>query len=264
MHDSQAAYRRLFDDLHTKDRGDLYRRVLDPWVESHPDERDWLARFASAGDDTVPRAEIEDLWRLYALGRVIETLLLAFQPDAPGDYSWPGPKLTRNEFRSFAESLGLLAIEIDSYSPFYHEIVVVDPAQDEREPVELCEHHWPTLMLGNMVMARGGVRISGGATRIRKDVAESSTLHWAYRRKNRPTHDLGSGWVSNSQWRTAFRRDYILGDEFHFNVDGTRRLDPALAETGDRIELLVHRCFVVSDRPREDGSPYDDTHIAKL
>jgi len=79
MHDSQAAYRALYDSIHTKDRRPLYRRVLAPWVEAHGAERDWLRSFASRSGSPVPPAEPEDLCRLYALGRVNEVLLLSFQ-----------------------------------------------------------------------------------------------------------------------------------------------------------------------------------------
>ena len=59
----------------------------------------------------------------------------------------------------------------------------------------------------------------------------------------------------NSQWGTAFRRDYVDGAAKYFNVDG--RLDAGLSNTvsrpnpsredlepGERIELHTHRCFI--------------------
>lgn len=69
----------LFDSIHERDRLPAYPHVLAPWVESHAAERDWLRSFASGSGGEVPPAQVEDLWRLYALGRVNEVLLLRFQ-----------------------------------------------------------------------------------------------------------------------------------------------------------------------------------------
>jgi hypothetical protein len=43
----------------------------------------------------------------------------------------------------------------------------------------------------------------------------------------------------------------------HFNVDGDDDLDETSA---DRIELLTHRCFVRTDRPRTDFEPWNDRY----
>jgi hypothetical protein len=126
-------------------------------------------------------------------------------------------------------------------------------------------------LLGDMVFSRAGVRVSGGRRFIRKDVAESSTLYWAFRRKNRPSQDLSHGWGSNSQWRTRFRRDYRLGEEFHYNVDGKHDLaapEPAAEDRDglareERIELLTNRCFIRTVKPHSDLWPYDDLHSAR-
>ena len=75
------------------------------------------------------------------------------------------------------------------------------------------------------------------------------------------------GWGSNSQWRTAFRRDYQIGGDFFFNVDGVH--DLAYQTSGadrddltqqERIELLIHRHFITVDKPHEDLWPYDDVY----
>ena len=103
-----------------------------------------------------------------------------------------------------------------------------------------------------------------GADPILKDVAEGSTLYWAYRRKNRPYRDLSQGWGSNSQWRTEFRRDYTDGRDFVYNADGTldaRLPDPAHEDLSpdERVELLINRCFVRTPEPHNDLFPYNDT-----
>ena len=78
MHASQADYKELFDSIHERDRLPAYPHVLAPWVESHAAERDWLRSFASGSGGEVPPAQVEDLWRLYALGRVNEVCSSAF------------------------------------------------------------------------------------------------------------------------------------------------------------------------------------------
>jgi hypothetical protein len=105
-------------------------------------------------------------------------------------------------------------------------------------------------------------------------VAETSTLYWAHRRKNRPFNDPSAGWGSNSQWRTRFRRDYLVGPSQTFNVrdEGLpcRDLSRPASDEPDRdadgltrpqrIELLVHRCFITVDKPHADLFPYHDTY----
>ncbi len=266
MDASQADYHELFELIHGKDSRPLYWYVIAPWVESHPGERDWLQSFATRVGNPIPHAAIEDLWRLYALSRVNETLLLSFQHGRADGTDWPGPKISLDDYGRFAESLSLTAVEVIEFSPFYHEVVEVEEAPDEDQPVRLISTVWPCLMLGDCVFSRAGVRVSGGKRVIRKVVAESSTLYWAFRRKNRPHRDLSHGWGHNSQWRTSFRRDYRIGDQVYYNVDGAHDLTalPSLAEDEDgltrteRIELLTNRCFLRTTTPHHDLWPYDD------
>jgi hypothetical protein len=80
MHALQKDYRELFNSIQGKHSRPLYWYVLAPWVESHTTERDWLRSFAYRSDNPTTPADVVDLWRLYALGRVNEVLLLRFQP----------------------------------------------------------------------------------------------------------------------------------------------------------------------------------------
>jgi hypothetical protein len=266
VHLSQAGYRELFDLIHGKPSRPVYWYVIAPWVESHAGERDWLHSFASRQGSPIPKADVVDLWRLDALSRVNETLLLNFQHGRGDGSDWSGPNISPDDYVRFAESLGLTVTASPSFSPFYHEIVEVEEARDEDQPVRVVSTLWPCLMLGDMMFSRAGVRISGGTRFIRKDVAESSTLYWAFRRKNRPFRDLSHGWGSNSQWRTSFRRDYRIGEEFHYNVDGKHDLavpEPATEDRdgltpAERVELLTNRCFVTTTKPHDDLWPYDD------
>lgn len=266
MHSSQANYRELFDLIHGKDSRPLYWYVIAPWVESHPGEREWLRSFALRRGEPIPPADFEDLYRLYALSRVNEMLLLGFQHGRIDDCGWKGPRISLDDYQRVAESLALTVTGSATFSPFYHEVVEVEEASDEDQPVKLESTFWPCLMLGDMVFSRGGVRVSGGRRFIGKHVAESSTLYWAYRRMNRPYQDLSHGWGSNSQWRTRFRRDYRIGQEFHYNVDGKHDLaapEPTIEDREgltreERVELLTHRCFVRTTKPHDDLWPYDD------
>jgi hypothetical protein len=265
VYSTQANYRELFDVIHGKHSRPLYWHVIAPWVESHAGEREWLRSFTSRHRSPIPQADVEDLWRLYALSRVNETLLLGFQHGRADGTDWLGTRISSDEYVRFAESLGLTVTDSRSFSPFYHEIVEVEEARDTDQPVKLVATLWPCLMLGDMIFSRAGVRVSGGRQCIRKDVAESSTLYWAFRRKNRPFQDLSHGWGSNSQWRTRFRRDYRIDQELYYNVDGKHDLatrEPAEDRDGltrgERIELLTNRCFVTTTKPHDDLWPYDD------
>jgi hypothetical protein len=265
MHIAQASYRELHDSLLAYDGGSPYPNLLAPWLEANVDERSWLCSFASRRGYPVPAVELEDLWRLYALSRVNQILLLRFQRGNADGSDWPGPSISQAEYVAFAEALGFTIAQTAAFSPFYHEIVEVEHADDCREPVSLLSHCWPCLMLGDMIFSRGGVRVCGGSEIISKDVAEASTLYWAYRRKSRPCQDLSHGWGSNSQWRTAFRRDYRVGRELYYNVDGKSDLGVPETTTEDdgltrkeRIELLTNRCFTFTTKPHSDLWPYDD------
>jgi len=242
-------------------KADLFHELLCPWMES---ERGWLTAFAQ---QTSPEPiAIEDSWRLYALSRINEILLMAFQR---GTYdSWEGPTLTLPEYRAFMTGLGFRVVDEPAYSPFFHEIVdIVEaaPLRPRSDYIDLERIDWPALMLGPMMFSRAGVAVSCLAGTLNPGIATSSTLYWAHRRKFRRREDLADGWGSNSQWRTQFRREYIVGDKLLFNADGKYDLNDrnqALREDGltrsERIELLTYRCFVRCAKPDDDLAPYYD------
>jgi hypothetical protein len=124
------------------------------------------------------------------------------------------------------------------------------------------------------MFARAGVRIRCHPSVARKEHAETTLLCFSYRRHRRRAADLSLGWGSNSQWRTAFRRDYLDGDRFRFNVDGEidiggsePRLLAGMADFNTDIaiaarrELLVNRCFVSQPHPwsNDEDWPSRDT-----
>ena len=242
--------------------------MLLPWGDGNEDERAWLRSFADRRGDPIPPATVEELWRLYALGRVSETLLVRFQPWANGGDQWEGPNLSLTEYESFMTSLGFELGTDGEFSPFYHEVVKVEQSTNDDDPITLLDVYWPSLTLGPMLFSRAGVIVAGGRNHVVKTAAEASTMYWAYRRRNRPCQDLSHGWGSNSQWRTSSRRDYLIGDTLYFNVDGENDLAaPASGEGGsdgltaeERIELLTNRCFIRSEKPHDDQWPYDDVY----
>ena len=168
------------------------------------------------------------------------------QLDFPADYG---------ELMTF---LGMERVAPRAFHPFFHELVSVEP---QPGPVTLVREHWPAYMLGPLLIARAGCAVTADPGELTKDIAESSTMYWAFVRRTRPAADLSHGWGNNSQWRTAFRRDYLLDGAYHYNVDGRgdRRDDDLTAE--ERLELLRFRCFVKCAKPHEDRWPYDDRWV---
>jgi hypothetical protein len=266
------SFRELFSLMldRRRHRMPIYWHSIAPWVDSHPGERHWLEMFGRRRGRPIPPAEMTELWSLYALSRVNDLLLLNFQ-QGPSAKRFPDPRISLQEYLLFAESLALNSVDQPSFSSFYHEIVEVDEAPNDSQSVTLEEVLWPCLMLGDMMFSRAGVRVSGGRRHISKQLGESSTLYWTYRRKNRRCLDLSHGWGSNSQWGTDFRRDYRIDDEFYYNVDGKIDLNTPIADSEERdvfsrevrIELLVNRCFIRTTPPEYDLWPFNDMFRAK-
>ncbi len=266
----QPDFRELYHRILESEYESVYSSILAPWTERHPVARNGLLSLATR--EGIPKSDDEERWGLYALDRVNQALLLRFQQGRADGSGWPGPQIDQEEYVRFAQSLGLTVYHPASFSPFFHEIVAVEQAEDEREPIRVLSSDWPCLMLGNLLFSRAGARVAGGEKLIRKDIAETSTLYWAHRRKNRPYQDQSHGWGSNSQWRTRFRRDFLVGTLLCFNVDGVIDLTapdpPADVDDGltveERIELVTNRCFVTIDKPHEDLYPYRDSFRVSL
>jgi hypothetical protein len=259
MHSFQFPYRELVNRLAVGLPTEACGELLRSWLQEHQAEADWLRRFGAR--EPLSAAKIEDLMRLYALSRVSDILLLNFQPKKLID-EWTPSDVSLDDYQDFMLALRLRDASTSNFHPFFHEIVEVVPSDDVDEPITFLRQHWPTLMLGAMMLSRGGVTVRGGRNQIRKEIAEESTLYWAYCRMNRRTKDLSGGWGSNSQWRTSFRRDYHIGDTFYFNIDaapeeGDLDDDDGLTPS-ERRELLLHRCLITSDKPHHDLWPYDE------
>lgn len=262
----QLPYRELYEALLRYQGKHVYAEVLQPWLINNPGEAYWLRSYSAR--EGIPELDADgiDACRLYAAQVVHDTLLLPLQPEAAQD-QWGGPSLTGAEYRAFVEALGFRIVEQPRFIPFYHEIVRVTQSPNDEEPPAILRHRWPCLMLGNLLFARAGVDLYVGRNLVDAQIATSSTLYWACRRRHRPRADRSDGWGSNSRWRAHFRRDYVVNGMYHYNVDGefdllseNARSNPQDAYTREqRIELLVNRSWVLTHNLVEacDEWPWD-------
>jgi hypothetical protein len=265
MHIDQQPYRQLHDSILEYPGDALFDDVVRPWIRGADGERRWLDGLRGRPGAPVPAMATEELWRLYALSRVLQLLQLPLAPRA-ADPAWTVAPVDRADYLRFADALGLEVAEHAGFHPFYHEVVTVDELGDPDAPPGVAEAYWPGHRLGPLLIARAGCRVAAGRRLLRKEVAEGSTLYWAYARNGRPVDDLSAGWGGNSQWRTSFRRDYALDARLHYNVDarpsrgGGAAVDGDLG-AGERAELLRHRCFITCPKPSDDRWPYDLTLV---
>jgi hypothetical protein len=256
MHIDQQPYRDLYDAILSYEGGALFADVVRPWLGARDDERRWLDALRVRAGAPVPPLAQEESWRLYALSRILQLLQLSFAPHRE-EGGWNVPTVTRDELAAFMDTLGLEAVEARPFHPFHHEIVVVDEMPDAGAPPRVVEEYWPGCRVGPLLLSRAGCRVAAGRDHLVKEIAERSTLYWAFARGTRRTEDLSGGWGGNSQWRTDIRRDYEVDGALHYNVGASSELPGGDGLTAaERAELLRHRCFVTSARPSEDLWPY--------
>jgi hypothetical protein len=221
------------------------------WLRYNEGEAAWLQSLPKPEGNVVPTFPNEDLWRMYALSRVLDTLISRIEEHSN----------FLQAYRMFALGLGLREVKRTEFHPFYHEVVSVwqDPAPEAQ--ITLMGQAWPGYMLGPLMFARAGVVVTGGSQLISKQVAENSTMYWTFRRGNRPCEDLSMGWGSNSQWRTSFRRDYVTETCYQYNVDGSGEVTELELADSDRVELVRHRCFILRSHDSADLFPYDEMYV---
>lgn len=241
----------------------VYWAVIAPWISENTPRVDAIKRFAELGQTGIPRLTPDDLWDLYSLSRFNELLIESFQ-DVPGaeELYYDNHRVSAEEYGFVCDAFQFRKVSTTRFTPFLHEVVEVIPSADPSHEITLVEELWPALMLGTMVFQRAGVVVEGGANHIVKEFAEKNPLFWAWRRRHREVRDLSHGWGSNSQWRTDFRRDYILNGAIHCNVDGESRRS-MMKEENDltesaRHEFLLHRCLITTASDGDEW-PYDET-----
>ncbi|GAA5201260.1 hypothetical protein GCM10023322_80880 [Rugosimonospora acidiphila] len=251
---SWQRWRGLFDALRESDPGGWEGDVLLPWVEANAPAVAELHRIGHADNRSVvvPRDPTHHtpLETLYVLSRVLDLLIA---PPVTGDPGPVGSVRPHPGYGAFGAALGCRRIEEEEFHPFLHEIVEVLPAGDPDEPVRLVGQRWPGLFAGSMLVTRAGVMVRAGANRLVPEVAERSTLYWAWRRHHRPVLDLSHAWGSNSQWGTDFRRDYWADGRLYYNVDaGHRRpIDHPELSREAAHDLLRYRCGTTVDVGRD-------------
>ena len=271
--DLWAGARNLYRALRDYEGSRVIGEIITPWLaEGRDDCRTQLDQL-SAYAKNAESSDRGGYWleALYALSRVSDVLLLAFQPElAPGlDTPWAHqlhlagadwPAITREQYLELFAALGMSPITDLRFDPMFHEIVEVDQAEDPDAPITVIELVWPGMMLGQMVFARAGVKVRAGAHHAEQGVADRSPLYWTFLRRHRPTIDLSLGWGHNSQWSTDFRRDYSTDHAHHLNIDVTGDIDaddPAdgdltpLLTGADRRDLVRHRCLIRTPHDRQ-------------
>jgi hypothetical protein len=167
-------------------------------------------------------------------------------------------------------------VQTSQYHPFLHEIVEVEQTADPEEPITLIGTCWPGFMVGHLLFSRAGVKVRTGSKIITKEVAVHSTLYFTFVRSHRPTSDLSHGWGHNSQWSTLVRRDYEDEEAWYYNVDGaydltqeSRMIEDDEREVtegltrAERIELLVNRCFIRTEKAHRQPWPFEDRYVEK-
>ncbi|MCW1921809.1 hypothetical protein OKA05_04545 [Luteolibacter arcticus] len=251
MHSDQAPYSELLEQLDDCNEDGELEPVIGEWLRTHPGESAWIAGLKRVDESSgIPEMSVEDRWRLYALSRVSDALIERIGKD----------RGRKHHYTAFMQSLGLCEIDARDFHPFYHEVVEVTPSATVDAPITISTIAWPGFMCGPLMIARAGVSVTGGTMHTRKDIAEASTLYWCYRRAGRAVEDLSLGWGGNSQWRTAFRRDYRIGGHYFYNVDGENDPVSSLLDESALAELLRHRCFILRDSQHVDLYPYQLRH----
>lgn len=281
MRVNTPSFRELYSRLNCCEDKAAYRYYVLPWQSQADEAMQVLRRYGALDartwriDPTMLDADEEDIensYNLYALSRVSDMLLLPYQPNRQNE-TWTGPPVTLDERTEWFRSLGMTVIEQQIFCPFYHEVVEVEQSPDPTEPITLLETIWPGFMLDHMLFCRAGVKVRGGIRHIRKNLAETSTLCQTYWRISRPTDDASKGWGSNSQWATTFRRDYVDATTYYYNVDGEYNLngedsppdndmqhvlDEQKLTLAEMVELVRHRCFIVTDKDNSQGGLWPD------
>ena len=266
-HEWRALYEALLDMDHGREDA---RPFLEAWFAARPRH---VAEVVESGDPAnharrlgePSRTHYTTSERLYAVGRVLDLLLLNHQP-RPADEP-PGIRLDehyppRDVLPLFCHLLGAEPVGDRPFHPFVHEVAEVEAAPDDDEPPTVVGTRWPGYLVGSMLLVRAGVVVRAGSRRLVPGVADRSTLYWTFWRRGRPTSDLSHGWGSNSQWSTRFRRDYVVGDRLHLNVDAAlaepRRRPPEDAIDPQALrEVVRHRCSTVVDHGG-DLWPFDE------
>src|ERR1051325_10982714 len=147
MHTNQKPYRELYEKLLWYDGACVYTDLVQPWLSQQDAERAWLDEFSRRCGNPIPTATVEESWRLYALSRISDLLLLSFAPRKSDlTKSWELADVTVEQYVHTMSFFGLRRVDRSSFHPFFHEIVIVDQTEDSEAPVDLVDEVWPGFM----------------------------------------------------------------------------------------------------------------------
>lgn len=275
-----SEFRALYHELGEQKTAYQLVTFLEKWSDDNATSIESLSHHRRF--DSTYSFDRDELSSWYALSRVNDWLLMSLRQTPKF------PTLPESEYSKCWDALQLTRSYPHAYHPFWCEIVEVEIDENPDCAPQVTDLLWPALSFGDLLFARAGVVVRGGANFFDAKIAATSTLYDVYRRANRRTQDLSLGWGSNSQWSTDFRRDYVYGDYFLFNVDGepTFNQPPFLqnvdennlpqrqffaSDKGDnadltpdeREELLIHRSFVKCTKDDTDLWPHDDCFLIR-
>ena len=279
-----SEFRTLFHDLIGCNTSQEMSFTLEKWLRHNAKRIQALQHHRAFDDDFA--FDRDELASWYALSRVND-LLIPYRPEQPTEDSWDVPILHEDEYSKFWHELQFTQFEPHEYHPFWCEIVEVETDENPDFTPQVINVFWPGLSFGDMMFARAGVRVRSGTNHIDSQIATTSPLYFSYIRQHRKTFDLSMGWGHNSQWSTDFRRDYVCGEHYLFNVDGKFDFDEApflqnekwmqhdkkyfatdlygenRLSDQERQEILVNRCFIRCTQNDHEYHPYDDCFVIR-
>ncbi|KNY27597.1 ankyrin repeat domain-containing protein [Pseudobacteroides cellulosolvens] len=240
----------------------LFQDELERAIPYLSDVFESLSNFKDYGLFRKVEPDINAEFKLYALSRINDVLLLSFQEKQREGSNIA--KISLEQYIEFWQKVGLRIVDPIEFHPFLCEIYKVEEDSINNQYPKIINTRWPCLMFGDLLFSRAGVCIKASPNLIDKNTAENSTLYWSHRRNNRPRADLADDWGSNSQWGTGFRLDFWNEDILYYNVNDKENeilIDDELSEA-QRTEVLKNRCFVRTPEVL-DCFPYDYTVTEK-
>lgn len=257
--------RDLFEKIQDYEGDDLFNQLLMPWIKENEFHKfiEQVAQW-TADINQIDNLPNEVIWSLYALSRVLDILTFRFQYNVGEVVDPHDPKITLEEYVTFAQSMGLTVRHITKYHPFDCEIVKAECGEPS---FSLLEPRFPALMLNNLIIKRGGVILAMNPSEYRIDLMNNATIYWAYWRQCRPSQDQSRGWGSNSQWRTDFRFDFECENGFLYNAQGKINISTVNEEASEELrhydisfaearELTKYRHFITCTKKDDDLYPY--------
>ncbi|WP_140919630.1 hypothetical protein [Limnobaculum xujianqingii] len=260
--------RELFFKILDYKGNNLFKDELIPWLKENENYYSNFMKQVSeltADIDNISLIPDEVSWELYALSRVLDCLTEKFQYKEDISFDKSAIPLSQAQYIYFAQRLGLTATESKVFSTFYCEIIRAECSESN---FDILDTRYPALMLGHLLIHRGGVIISMSPSMFNLELVNNAEIYWAYLRAHRESHDLSKGWGSNSQWRTRFRFDFECPDGFLYNAQGDVDLNQKSDAAFERLkeydlslaeaeELTMYRHFITCTKKGGDVFPYD-------